>query len=55
MPVAAFLGGTIIPLLLMLSPFAVMAMRDCPERFSAASHVASPGDSPCRRPTLPLM
>ncbi|HUD90577.1 hypothetical protein [Sphingobium sp.] len=55
MPFAALLGGTIVPLLLMLSPFAVMAMRDCPDRISATGHAASPGNSPCNRPSLPLM
>jgi hypothetical protein len=50
------LGGTVAPALLMLSPFAVMATRDCDGWKPAAKAIRGVGKStPCARPRLPLM
>ncbi|NML08700.1 hypothetical protein HHL08_00820 [Sphingobium sp. AR-3-1] len=55
MPFAALLGGTIMPLLLMLSPLAVMAASDC-TRWHPVAKAAKAGDgTSCTRHRLPLM
>ncbi|WP_196221741.1 hypothetical protein [Sphingobium sp. CAP-1] len=54
MSFAAFLGGTVAPVLLMLSPFAVMAAKDCDDWKPAAKAVKSK-DASCTRPRPPLM
>jgi hypothetical protein len=55
MPFAAFLGGTLAPVLLMLSPFAVMAAKDCGAWKPAAKVAKISGEILCTRPRLPLM
>ncbi|MDO7834824.1 hypothetical protein Q4610_07165 [Sphingobium sp. HBC34] len=63
MSCATLLGGSVAPVLLMLSPFAVMAAKDCdawqPAAKAAKSASSTPGSRPgsshCDRPRLPLM
>jgi hypothetical protein len=55
MPIAALFGGTMMPLLLMLSPLAVMAASDC-TRWHPVAKAAKAGDrTACTRHRLPLM
>ncbi|MES2172491.1 MAG: hypothetical protein V4523_00940 [Pseudomonadota bacterium] len=55
MPIAALFGSTIMPLLLMLSPLAVMAASDC-TRWHPVADAAKAGDrTACTRHRLPLM
>ncbi|MFC3440604.1 hypothetical protein ACFOKF_05220 [Sphingobium rhizovicinum] len=51
MPFASLLGGTLVPVLLMLSPFAVMAAKDCTQARPAEQQASQP----CTRQRLPLM
>jgi hypothetical protein len=55
MPFAASLGGTLAPVLLMLSPFAVMAAKDCGAWKPAAKVAKASSDAPCTRARPPLM
>ena len=52
MPFAALFNGTLMPILLMLSPLAVIAVSHCNER-----HLLADIDiqKPCLRHRLPLM
>jgi hypothetical protein len=54
MSLAPFLDGTVAPALLMLSPFAVMATRDC-DGWKPMAKAMKSKDAPCARPRLPLM
>ncbi|KMS57074.1 hypothetical protein [Sphingobium cupriresistens] len=55
MPFAAFFGGPIMPVLLMLSPLAVMAASDC-TRWHPVADAAKAGDrTACTRHRPPLM
>lgn len=54
MSFAASLAGAILPVLLMLSPFAVMAARDCPD-WTPPAQAASGEGKACPRPLPPLM
>ncbi|MBZ9647554.1 hypothetical protein K9B33_08365 [Sphingobium sp. 3R8] len=55
MPFAAFFGGTFMPLMLMLSPLAVIAVSDCTRWHSVANAAKADGPRPCTRHRLPLM
>ncbi|MDI1296035.1 MAG: hypothetical protein PSY12_09160 [bacterium] len=55
MPLAMLFGGTIAPILLMLSPLAVIAARDCGDWTLVARAAKGHGDEPCHRLPLPLM
>ncbi|WP_188065472.1 hypothetical protein [Sphingobium sp. KCTC 72723] len=52
MNLTALLGGTTVPVLLMLSPLAVLAAKDCTDGRPAAK--AMQGKA-CKAPQLPLM
>ncbi|WP_298394104.1 hypothetical protein [Sphingobium sp.] len=52
MPFASLLGGTLMPVLLMLSPFAVMAAK---HDGAHARPAAQYSPQPCTRQRLPLM
>lgn len=55
MPIALFLGGTLAPVLLMLSPLAVMATSDCTDWKPAAKAIKTGKQAPCPRHLLPRM
>jgi hypothetical protein len=55
MPFAALFNGTILPLVLMLSPLAVMAAAPCADWHPLAKTVEAHGKKPCTRHQLPLM
>lgn len=59
MPISFFLGGSVAPILLMLSPFAVMAVGNCadwqPKTPSARIAAKPPADAGCSQPRYPLM
>ncbi|WHO39540.1 hypothetical protein PMI04_002770 [Sphingobium sp. AP49] len=59
MPISFFLGGSVAPILLMLSPFAVMAIGDCadwqPTIQSAKIAPKPTADAGCTAPRFPLM
>ncbi|MFX4085184.1 hypothetical protein ACKU27_08775 [Sphingobium yanoikuyae] len=59
MPISVFLGGSVAPILLMLSPFAVMAVGNCadwqPKTPSARIAAKPPADAGCTQPRYPLM
>lgn len=55
MSFASLFGGTVAPALLMLSPFAVMAAKDCDDWKPAAKAVRNSDQAGCTRPPLPLM
>ncbi len=54
MQFAVFLGGTLAPVLLMLSPFAVMAATDCTDG-KPASLAVTDDKTPCTPPRWRLM
>jgi len=54
MPFAALVGGTLAPALLMLSPLAVMAAKDCTD-WKPVAKAAKDNGHPCKRPRMPLM
>ncbi|MCP1469053.1 hypothetical protein J3E64_000724 [Sphingobium sp. OAS761] len=55
MSFALFLGGSVMPVLLMLSPLAVMATSECDDWKPAAWTVRDKPAEPCARPRWPLM
>jgi hypothetical protein len=55
MPFAAFFSSTIMPLLLMLSPLAVMAASDCTRWHTVAKATKAGDRTPCTRHRPPLM
>ncbi len=55
MPFAFSLAGAILPVLLMLSPLAVMATRDCGAWTAPAKAEGSPESTPCGRILPPRM
>ena len=59
MPISFFLGGSVAPILLMLSPFAVMAVGNCADWQATAPSVKialKPATTPgCNQPRYPLM
>lgn len=50
-----FLGSTLAPALLMLSPLAVIAAKDCTDWQPAAKARKGDAPPPCKAPPLPLM
>lgn len=59
MPISFFLGGSVAPVLLMLSPLLVMAFGDCTDKKPAdrggriaEKRISDPG---CSAPHFPLM
>jgi hypothetical protein len=54
MPFAVFLGGGFAPVLLMLSPLAVMTASDCTE-WKPAVRAVKGEKAPCLPPRWPLM
>tara|TARA_R110000868_G_scaffold79256_3_gene225577 strand:+ start:2041 stop:2376 length:336 start_codon:yes stop_codon:yes gene_type:complete len=55
MPNPIFLGSTLAPALLMLSPLAVIAAKDCTDWQPAAKVRKGDTSTPCKAPPLPLM
>ena len=55
MPFATFIGGTLVPVLLMLSPLAVMAAKDCAGWAPTARAVEGGKQKACKKPILLLM
>ncbi|MEG8223318.1 hypothetical protein OSJ57_22315 [Sphingomonas sp. HH69] len=55
MPNPIFLGSTLAPALLMLSPLAVIAAKDCTDWQPAAKARKGDTSPPCKAPPLPLM
>lgn len=59
MPISFFLGGSVAPILLMLSPLLVMAIGDCvdkkPTERSGQIAEKRTGDTGCSAPRLLLM
>ena len=55
MPFGRSLAGAILPVLLMLSPLAVMATRDCGAWTAPAKVEGSPESTPCGRILPPRM
>ncbi|WP_311266885.1 hypothetical protein [Sphingobium sp. WCS2017Hpa-17] len=49
MPFAAFFNGTILPLVLMLSPLAVMVAAPCTGWHPVAKAAKTPGQKACTR------
>ncbi|WP_200928333.1 hypothetical protein [Sphingobium sp. Leaf26] len=55
MPFAAFFSGTILPLVLMLSPLAVMAAAPCTDWHPVVKAANAHGQKSCTRRQPPMM